>query len=138
MPRLRRIGTEAEDQAAAYLLEKGYTIVTRRFKAKHGEIDIVAFDDDLLVFVEVKSTRYAGVRPEDAVDARKVKHLGLAAEEYLAQMGEFDRVFRYDLVSLSPSGIRHHEDAFRGEGRSRPSRPPPHGEAGDQDRWGFE
>ena len=46
MPNLRQLGAEAEDRAATYLLGLGYTLVTRRFKAAHGEIDLVALDGE--------------------------------------------------------------------------------------------
>lgn len=117
MPDLRGLGKDAEDRAADFLMAKGYTIVTRRFKAKHGEIDLVVLDGDLLVFVEVKWRRDGDSRPEDAVDDRKTAHLADAAAEYLVKMGEPDRAFRCDVVAATPLGMRHYEDAVRSLGR---------------------
>lgn len=113
MPSLRRVGADAEDRAADFLLGLGYTIVTRRFKAAHGEIDIVALDGSTLVFVEVKLTRTHGAVPEAAVDERKVRRLVWAADEYLHKAGEPDRPIRYDIVAIDSRGLRHHIDAFR-------------------------
>lgn len=109
---MARIGTEAEDQAAKYLLAKGYTIVTRRYKAKRGEIDLVALDDEVLVFVEVKQ-RKKGYLPEEAIGTRKIEHLVAAAAEYVLVTGETQREIRYDVVAIDPDGLRHHVAAFR-------------------------
>ncbi len=51
----RQTGASAEDIAAEHLAEKGYTILERNFQNKFGEIDIIAKDKDILVFVEVKA-----------------------------------------------------------------------------------
>jgi putative endonuclease len=119
MPDFRGVGREAEDRVADFLVAKGYTIVTRRFKAKHGEIDLVALDGDLLVFVEVKWRRDADARPEDAVDERKAMHLAAAAAEYLREVGEPNRPFRCDIVAATPLGMRHYEDALRSRSERR-------------------
>ena len=113
MPNLRRIGTDAEDRAAAYLLDKGYTIVTRRYQTKHGEIDIVALDGDILVFVEVKYRAQPDSFPETAVDTVKAERLAHAAERYAIEFGCLDKQTRYDMVAVTPRAIRHHIDAFR-------------------------
>ena len=113
MSDFRRIGTEAEDQAAELLLQKGYTIVTRRFKAAHGEIDLIALDGDVMVFVEVKLRRVVGMRAEENVGDVKIGRIARAAREYLLKMEEPDREIRFDVVAIDSEGLRHHVDAFR-------------------------
>lgn len=113
MSNLRRIGAEAEDRAANYLLELGYTIVTRRFKSTRGEIDIIALDGDTLVVVEVKSTRTLSFIPEESVTLTKSKSIVLAVEEYLHKTGAPESLVRYDIIAVTPTEIRHHVDAFR-------------------------
>lgn len=108
-----RRGFLAEDSAADYLVQIGYTIVTRRFKCRHGELDIVALDGETLVFVEVKERRAPGWSPEEGVDRKKVEALCAASEEYLWKMGETSRTVRFDLVAIDSDGLRHHIDAFR-------------------------
>ena len=108
----RRQGSEAEDRAADFLLAQGYTIVTRRFKAKSGEIDLVALDGETLVFVEVKQ-RGEGYRPEDSIGKKKISHLVAAAKEYVLVTEEQARAVRYDVVAIDPLGLRHHVDAFQ-------------------------
>lgn len=108
MPNLRRLGAEAEDRAADYLVGLGYTIITRRRKMPHGELDLVALDGDVLVFVEVKQRTVAS--PEEAVGQTKMRHLQRAAEAYRLEMNETERPVRFDLVAVDPNGIRHHQN----------------------------
>ncbi len=111
MSNLRRVGAEAEDRAAAHLLEQGYTIVTRRFKARRGEIDIIAYDGDTLVFVEVKFRK--GVeQPELAVDDRKLELLYESAQEYLSKSDIDPSDVRLDVIAIDDRGLRHLKNAF--------------------------
>lgn len=112
----RAEGAAHEDRAAQYLLGLGYTLVTRRFRASGGEVDIVALDGETLVFVEVKF-RARGA-PEEALDWTKVGRFESAAEAYLAKFESHDRPVRYDLIAVMPDDIRHHKGAFRGHGRA--------------------
>jgi len=107
----RRQGSDYEDLAADHLLSQGFTIVTRRFKAKRGELDLVALDGEQLVFVEVKQ-RKEGYVPEEAISRDKIERLYSAAREYLALMGEPGRGFRFDVVAIGSDGLRHHRNVF--------------------------
>jgi len=91
-------------------MELGYTIVTRRYKARHGEIDLIALEDDLLVMVEVKARRAAGYMPEDSIGDSKRRALFLAGQQYLAEVEQPEREVRFDLIAIDGSGIRHHKD----------------------------
>lgn len=115
MPHPRHIGKQAEDQAADYLLALGYTVITRRFKSRHGEIDLVAIDPEgtTLVFVEVKARRTLHQTPEQAVDWTKRQHFNQAVEDYFQKTGQPEFPARYDVIALDPTGLRHHQDAFR-------------------------
>jgi len=106
----RAEGNRHEDRAADYLLGLGYTLVTRRFKASGGEIDIVAMDGDTLVFVEVKF-RARGA-PEEAVGHVKALRLGDAVDAYLAKTGAYASPTRFDLIAVTPDDLRHHIGAF--------------------------
>lgn len=108
----RRLGADSEDQAADYLLAKGYTIVTRRFKAKRGELDLVALDGDNLVFVEVKQ-RKDGYVPEESISQAKIDRLYSAGREYVSSNELGEREFRFDVVAIAGQDIRHHQDVFR-------------------------
>jgi putative endonuclease len=113
LPGLRRLGAEAEDRAASYLIEKGYTILKRGYKAPHGEIDLLAMDGDVMVIVEVKERTKPGYIPEQSVDAAKARRLAAAARQYLQSVDEMEREIRFDLICFDPDGMRHHIDAFR-------------------------
>jgi len=110
MPNLRRVGQTAEDEAARFLIDHGFTIVTRRYKARHGEIDLVVLEDDLLVMVEVKARHAAGYVPEESIGDAKRRTLFLAAQQYLSEVGQPDREIRFDLIAMDKDGIRHHRD----------------------------
>ena len=112
MPHVRRIGLEAEDRAASYLQARGFTILTRRYKAASGEIDLVALDGEVLVFVEVKLRKGRFFKPEEALGETKRSRILRASESYLAAYEGPDREVRFDVVAIDPDGVRHHKEAF--------------------------
>ncbi|MCX5788146.1 MAG: YraN family protein [Elusimicrobia bacterium] len=107
-------GLEAERQAAAFLENLGMRILERRYRSPLGEIDLVAKDGETVVFVEVKARRsLAFGLPEEAVGFAKQRRLARAAEAYLALRGLDASPARFDVVAITPAGIRHLADAFR-------------------------
>jgi len=106
-------GRQAEEKVAAFLKEKGYVIMARNFAVRGGEIDLVAWDGDTLVFVEVKSSSYPGNEPLEAVDSRKMRRMAGVADRFLADFNITETQVRYDVVSVTPQGIKHFQDAFR-------------------------
>jgi len=112
-------GRRGEDLAHRFLRRHGFTIVARNYqrRAGAGEIDLVAWENDQLVFVEVKTraTSEFGM-PEEAVDSEKQVYLVRAARDYLRRANiDWDAV-RFDIVSVlltNPPGIRLIRDAFR-------------------------
>ncbi len=82
----QRIGKWGEDTAVDYLTQRGYEIVTRNARTPYGEIDIVAQQGDLTIFVEVKTlTSSKDFFPEQNVTARKRGHMLACAEHYAAE-----------------------------------------------------
>lgn len=80
----RVIGRLAEDLAAEALVKKGFKILERNFSNKFGEIDIIAKDKDVLVFVEVKAKK--GIEfglPEEMVNASKLNKIRHMATIYM-------------------------------------------------------
>ena len=96
-------GRIGEDLAHRYLRSRGCTIVARNYRplAGSGEIDLVAWDRDVLVFVEVK-TRATGEfgAPEAAVDAEKQGRLQRAARDYARRANVEWGKTRFDIVSI--------------------------------------
>lgn len=113
MPNLRRVGAAAEDRAAEYLIEQGYTIVTRRWSCRGGELDIVALDGDTIVYVEIKARSGRWSSPEEAVNEAKIANFLTAVERYAIEHGQMDRATRYDVIAIDDQGLRHYADAFR-------------------------
>jgi putative endonuclease len=105
-------GKEAEAQAVDYLVSLGYTIITRRFRTRRGEIDLVALEEDQLIFVEVKARRGRDHVPEEAITRSKLEALNRAAHSYLEFIGEPERGYRLDLIAIDARGLRHYRDLF--------------------------
>ncbi|MBR3018017.1 MAG: YraN family protein [Clostridia bacterium] len=104
-------GLRGEKQAAAYLKKQGMRILHTRYRTPHGEIDLIAKDQDTLVFVEVKArpngAEGAGLM---AVNAKKRGHLRYAAQCYL-QSHPCEQA-RFDVVEISAAGLKHIKNAF--------------------------
>jgi len=109
-------GKKGEDRAAEFLAEKGYEIITRNYRFRHAEIDIIAKKNKILVFVEVKTrTNTSYGMPEEFVDATKRRLIMKAAENYIFDH-DWHGDIRFDVVSLvinqNTTRIQHIEDAF--------------------------
>ena len=119
MARHNELGNAGEDFAASYLEHAGYGIIERDWRQGSRDIDIVARTEDgtTVVFVEVKTrSSDAIVRPEDAVDARKIRNLGRAADAYVKERAIWDEL-RFDLINIvgtAPENFKleHIIDAF--------------------------
>lgn len=106
-------GTIGEIEVANYLKTQGYKIVAMNYKNKIGEIDIVALDKNVIVFVEVKSraTLLYG-RPCEAVDERKQHKIRKTAELYLVTTKKYYTDVRFDVIEILGDEINHIINAF--------------------------
>src|SRR5262245_54179927 len=95
------LGRRGESVAEAFLRARDYTIVARNYRCRAGEIDLVALDGPLLVFVEVRSRRgtMAGT-PLESVDLRKQGQVVRAARYFLASRGWGERDARFDVIGV--------------------------------------
>lgn len=109
-------GRQAEDQAAAFLEARGFEILARRLRTPSGEVDLVAFDGEVLVFAEIKARASAG-RGLYALSPRQAARIAAAAEFYLAGHSEHaDSLVRLDLIVISPGHPpAHFPDAWQAE-----------------------
>ncbi len=101
----KHFGDLGEDFATDLLKSKGYKIIDRNFRTKFGEIDIIALDGDVLVFVEVKtrhSRKYG--KPEEAVTPRKIFRIRKAGEYYLLTHKNMPKKLRIDVVAIEAEG----------------------------------
>jgi putative endonuclease len=95
-------GQKGEEMAYFYLREHGYVVVARNFHSRRhrGEIDLIAWDGDVLCFVEVKTRSSRGFIPaEAAVDSAKQSLLCSTAREYMRRMRGKPQ-FRFDILSI--------------------------------------
>ncbi len=111
----RGLGQRWESVAEKHLRASGYVIRDRNYRARAGEIDLIAEEDGVLCFVEVKGRSSAGFgSPADAVTAEKQRRIARAAQEYLLRrrLPSSTRC-RFDVVSILDSGERLEVTIFR-------------------------
>lgn len=99
------LGKLGEDLAFKKIKRLGYKKVIRNYRCPLGEIDLIAFDGDTLVFLEIKTRKGRSVdRAKEAVDARKQRQLSKAALFYLKSEGLIEKKARFDVVAVSLEG----------------------------------
>ena len=108
------VGTGYENKACAWLTAYGFVILRKNFRCRTGEIDIVAKEDDTLVFVEVKYRKSAlRGHPEEAVTYYKQQKIIRTAQFYLCRYGISDQLpCRFDILAIEGETIRHIRNAF--------------------------
>ncbi len=113
---MTKIGLRGEDIAAKFLKEKGYYILYRNYKTPYGEADIIAKDNDTVVFVEVKTrSNLSFGYPFESVNLKKQERLKRIALNYL-KVANYPTKIRFDVISISSenglSKIEHIKEAF--------------------------
>ena len=84
----QRVGAWGEESAVRYVMKRGYLLIARNIRTPYGEIDIIAKQGDVTIFIEVKTlTSSKNFFPEHNVTARKREHMLHAAEHYAAANG---------------------------------------------------
>jgi len=107
----------------AYLGERGVRVVERNFRARGGEIDLIARDGDVLAFVEVRFREGDGHGlPEESVGPAKRRRIAAAARAYLSTIPPDSwREARFDVAAVDGSGsapvIRYYPAAFDARGK---------------------
>jgi putative endonuclease len=111
------LGRQGEQKAFEYLVEKGYRVVARNWRFRQKEVDIIAYDRDLLVVVEVRTrTSSKWEHPRESITPGKIRFLVLATDEFVIK-NQIDNKVRFDVVTCMPLNedeweIEHIEDAF--------------------------
>lgn len=113
----QEIGKLGEDAAADYLIAHGYAILERNYRVNHLEVDIIAFKEGFLVFVEVK-TRSADflVAPQDAVNYHKQNLIINAVNGYIRKHKRTEEA-RLDVITVlhkngKVTNVTHIENAY--------------------------
>ena len=110
----RRMGNDFEVLAADYLKRQGLDILQMNYYCKMGEVDIVATDQEYLVFVEVKYRKNAknGAAIE-AVNFNKMRKISRCADVWLMQHGCGPNIsVRFDVVAIEEGNLKHYKNAF--------------------------
>ncbi len=116
--RRKKIGDAGEKIAERFLKKKGFIILEKNFKNRYGEIDIIAKDEDWLVFIEVKTKSSKNFsEPETWVDFKKENKLIKMADYYLSEKNIVDTDCRFDVIGITlgkknEEKIEHIKNAF--------------------------
>lgn len=105
------LGKFGEDYAVAYLQQCGFSILCRNWRYSHKEIDIIALEGNILVFVEVK-TRKGNVEVRDAISNSKMNALLMAANAYIQLYNKTEEV-RFDVLMLRVINNQYHVEHIR-------------------------
>lgn len=119
----KELGRWGEELAADYLVRRGCRILERNWRARSGEIDLIAEEGETLVFVEVRTRRPTGRfgTAEESVDARKQRQVRETAQLYLHTTRQHERRCRFDVIAVTAAsvggggdqpGLRHIPNAF--------------------------
>jgi putative endonuclease len=114
----RYTGIWGEIFAARYLRDHGLTILCANYRTRNGEIDLIAHDDEYIIFVEVKTRGEGAIaEPKEAVDYIKQKKLSITALEFLGN-NPYQLSSRFDVIEVfldencGLKKINHIMDAF--------------------------
>jgi putative endonuclease len=117
----KEVGKLGETLAAEYLKNNGLSIIETNYRCTCGEIDIIAQEDDFIVFTEVRTkTGNLFGTPEESVSQSKKKHLIDTAYTYLDEKDKLQTNWRIDFIAVEfdrnnkPSRIEHYRDAVEG------------------------
>lgn len=117
MAKQQKIGKLGEDAACEFLQNLGYKILERNWRFSKAEIDIIAKEKEVLIFVEVKAKSYTYYgAPEESISTYKENLIIDAASQYMISVNH-DWEIRFDIISivfnkeLNPT-ITHYKDAF--------------------------
>lgn len=107
-------GANKEQLAADYLTKCGYRLLARNFRTHFGEIDLIAMDQDFLVFIEVKYRKNSNAQhPAAAVDLKKQRRISQSAMVYM-QKSRFsaDTPVRFDVLAILGDKVTLYKNAF--------------------------
>lgn len=110
-------GKRGEELAERFLKKKGYKIVERNYRCANGEVDLIALDRRVIVFVEVKTRAAHGYgSPLEAVAFYKQRKMIAAAQYFLHEKKLHQRDARFDVIGISWLGaepqVEHIQNAF--------------------------
>ena len=107
------LGRVGEKKAEKFLISQGYKILDKNYKTYIGEIDIIAKENDVIVFVEVKTRSSDDFgSPCEAVNSKKIDKYYKVATEYLISRKLTGYACRFDVIEIENDSINHIVNAF--------------------------
>lgn len=111
--RRKKLGREGEDAAAKFYQNLGFIIIERNFRAGRFEIDLIVRNENLIVFVEVKTASGPTFgHPAERVDLRKQRRIVAVAQQYLIAKNLSAVDLRMDVVTFVGDKLEHYPNAF--------------------------
>ena len=110
----REDGKLGEDRAVRFLEEQGVEIVMRNFRLRNGEIDIIGWDEDYLVFFEVKQRHKGGLESAGAAVTKSKQKTICAVSDYYRTKNAVsdDTGIRFDVIAIDDEEIQWYKNAF--------------------------
>lgn len=115
MSEKRKIGDLGEEIVANFLIKNGYEILDRNYLKPYGEVDIIAFKNNIVCFVEVKARKNIKYGyPREAVNYHKQQRITKASQVYLIENNLTDYIMRFDVAEVFTESrkINYIENAF--------------------------
>lgn len=110
----RKLGSRYEALAARFLEGKGVRVIEQNYRNRFGEIDLIARDQGVLCFIEVKyrTTEQAGFA-EEAVDVRKQTKISKVSDYYrMVHQIDSEQPIRFDVIAVTGDQLNWYQDAF--------------------------
>jgi len=106
-------GKIAENIACKYIEDKNYLILERNYRTRRGEIDIIAKNNNYIVFIEVKYRKDTeNGYPRESVTKLKQNKIKKTAVNYIVRNNIINANFRFDVIEILGNNIEHIENAF--------------------------
>ena len=98
--RLLPFGRKSEILGIDYLRSLGFRVAASEYRTRKGEVDVIAWEGDVLVFIEVKALK-SRTPPEDAVGFRKRQRIIRAAQTYISKRRLHEKPCRFDILAVT-------------------------------------
>ncbi len=114
---IKHIGSKGEKQAKKFLISNNYEIIKTNFHSPYGEIDIIAIDNETLVFIEVKTRSTDLDSALNSISISKRKKISKTASYFLSKNHHYEDMFsRFDVIVILTSrtytSLKHIKEAF--------------------------
>ena len=108
-----KTGAEGEKRVANYLRKTGFSVIKRNFQSRYGEIDIIAENEEFLLFVEVKTRKQDSMfSGAEAVDEFKQRRILLTANDYIVKT-QNEKQPRFDIAEVIVTEKENGESGYK-------------------------